>query len=66
MDKSESAEVKTRREFLRGAGVAGIAGGVAVTASATKSAKAEPTGESKSVGYRETEHVKTYYELARF
>ena len=66
MDKSKSTGNKTRREFLKGAGVASVAGGAAVAATATDSAKAKSTEKSNSVGYRETEHVKTYYELTRF
>jgi hypothetical protein len=56
-----------RRDFLRaatlGAGAAGVAaitvGGAPVQAAVPDSAK-QPDG-----GYRETEHVKRYYELAR-
>ena len=55
-----------RRDFLKAAGLTGGAAGVAAFALSTKSAKAAvPVTGSKS-GYQETEHVKKYYELARF
>ncbi len=57
---------KSRRDFLTAAGVAGGAAGVAAVALKTKSATAAAPESGKSSGYRETEHVKKYYELARF
>ena len=57
---------KSRREFLKAAGVTGAAAGTAaVVLSENKAQAAKPDGGQKA-GYRETEHVKTYYELARF
>ena len=50
MDKSKSTGTKTRREFLKGAGVASVAGGAALAATATDSAKAKSTEKSNSVG----------------
>ena len=55
----------TRREFFKTAGlgaVAGVAGVVAQPAPA-KAAEAQP---QQGQGYRETEHVKRYYELSKF
>jgi len=55
-----------RRDLLKKAGLAAGAAGVAAVAS-TGDAKAAVTDErSASAGYRETEHVQTYYELAKF
>jgi nitrous oxide reductase len=55
-----------RREFLKAAGVTGAAAGVAaVTLSGTDANAAAPDSR-KTSGYQETDHVKTYYELARF
>ena len=56
-----------RREFLKAAGATGAAAGVAAVAlSGGSTVKAAvPNGGSKS-GYRETDHVKKYYELSRF
>ena len=53
-----------RRNFLKGAGLAvGAAGAVVVPGS---DAVAKTDAPQESAGYRETEHVRTYYELARF
>jgi len=52
------------RNFLRLAGLGVAAGGAAVVGGPGE-AKAAETSET-SDGYRETEHVKTYYKLARF
>lgn len=64
-DKSESARVD-RRNFLKQAGVViGTAGTAAAAGSAEALAKTdEPQGEAAGC-YRETEHVRTYYKLAR-
>ena len=42
------------------------AAAVAAVALSSKSVKAAVPESGKSAGYRETEHVKKYYELARF
>lgn len=56
-----------RRDFFKKAGLgAGVAGMAAVGLGAEQSKAAETTGTSGSAGYRETAHVKKYYELARF
>jgi hypothetical protein len=65
--KKEEASVG-RRDFFRKAGLGvGAAGAAAVGLSAKQGKAAEP---AKSVpgaaGYRETAHVKKYYELSRF
>ncbi len=57
---------KSRRDFLKAAGVTGGAAAVAAVALSSKSVKAAVPESGKSSGYRETEHVKKYYELARF
>ncbi len=54
-----------RRDFLKLAGIGAVTGGVAM-AVGQETAKAEDKVSSSSAGYQETEHVKTYYELARF
>lgn len=56
---------KSRRDFLKAAGVAGGAAGVAAVALAKTTEAAVPESR-KSSGYQETDHVKKYYELARF
>ena len=55
-----------RREFLKATGIAGAAAGVATVALKGQPAEAVEVKKSGHAGYRETEHVKTYYELARF
>jgi hypothetical protein len=62
--KSESARVD-RRNFLKQAGVViGTAGTAAAAGSAEALAKTDDAPE-QAAGYRETEHVRTYYKLAR-
>jgi len=56
--------IKSRRDFLKGAVTTAAGAGIAVAAGKTASAKGiEKHSEG---GYRETKHVKTYYELAKF
>lgn len=59
------SDVKSgRRDFLKLAGVATVTGGTALAASG--SGAEASLAEEKSDGYRETEHVRTYYNSARF
>lgn len=57
-----------RRGFLKLAGLgAGAAAGAVATAVAGKPAEAaEVPPETQGRGYRETPHIRKYYELARF
>ena len=64
MDISEKKTLP-RREFLKTAGLTGAAGVAAVAASGTQ-AKAAVSKSGGGAGYQETEHVQTYYDLARF
>jgi hypothetical protein len=61
---------EARRAFLKGIVVAGgvAGGGLLRSAEAveTLSAEARPATEPKPQGYRVTEHVRRYYEKARF
>ncbi len=67
MSKKETAAVN-RRDFFRKASLGvGAAGAAVAGLSASKTKAAEPgKGASTGAGYRETAHVKKYYELARF
>ena len=67
MKRTDLPKSLARRQFLKGAGTAGAVAGVAAAASlgGRKAQAATPVADDKS-GYRETEHVSTYYELARF
>ena len=62
--KTEKQQV-ARRDLLKIAGLGGVAGAAAVATSAGK-AEAAAELDTKSSGYRETEHVRTYYDLAKF
>jgi anaerobic selenocysteine-containing dehydrogenase len=62
---AEKASVTSRRDALKVIGLGAGAAGAAAVASGP--AKALDTGATaKGAGYRETDHVATYYELARF
>jgi anaerobic selenocysteine-containing dehydrogenase len=65
MSKEKDGNTVPRRDFLRLAGLGGVAGAAAV-AGASGAAEAASPEDGKSAGYRETAHVKTYYELAKF
>lgn len=54
-----------RRDFFKKAGLGAGAAAVAVTASKAGAVEATPS-PSKGSGYRETDHVRKFYELARF
>ncbi|MBL8697216.1 MAG: formate dehydrogenase [Alphaproteobacteria bacterium] len=67
MDKSQKPAPRSRREFLRTAGQgagAAVAGAAAVVSGAPAAATAEAA--VPETGYRESAHVKRYYELAKF
>ncbi len=55
-----------RREFLKSAGLTtGAVGAAAVLSGVPAEAATMPGADKKSAGYRETEHVLKYYDLAR-
>ena len=54
-----------RRDLLKIAGLGSVAGAAAIATAAGK-AEAAAVTNSKGAGYRETEHVRTYYDLAKF
>ena len=63
---TKSKTKKSRREFLKVAGMTGAAAGAAAVVLSENKAHAAKLDSGQKAGYRETEHVKTYYELARF
>lgn len=63
MTKSDKTTRLDRRGFLKFAGAVGSA---AVVTSATVTEASEQQPDAVDGGYRESEHVKTYYKLARF
>ncbi len=66
MSKKETAAIDRRGFFRKASLGVGVAGAAAVGLSASKAKAAEPVaGASKGAGYRETAHVKKFYELSR-
>lgn len=64
-EKTEKTSLP-RREFLKRAGLATGAAGAAAVALKAGTPQAAQTASSESQGgYRETEHVRKYYDLAR-
>ncbi len=67
MHSKKEPKALPRREFLKAAGLATGVLGAAAASLTPKPAKAGAGGDGgKTSGYRETEHVRTYYRLARF
>ncbi len=71
IDKPTSSKAETangqfdRRSFMRLAGLGAGAAGASMGLGAAE-ASADEAGAADVGGYRETEHVKTYYRMARF
>lgn len=63
-DGTERRGGSGRRELLKLAGLGAVAGAAAVVSPKGRAEAAENRPSAR--GYRETAHVKTYYELARF
>lgn len=66
MKKEAKGKAADRREFLKLAGVSAATGGVALVSAVTPAAAAITEEDKDSDLYRETQHIKTYYDLARF
>ena len=67
MSKEKEVSPVGRRDFFKKAGLgAGAVGAAAVGLAASQGEAAEPEQSPNSVGYRETDHVKKFYELAKF
>jgi len=62
--KCDSA-IADRRSFLKLAGAGAVTGG-AVLAGGKGVAEASTTADETGRLYKETDHIKTYYKLARF
>ncbi len=66
MKKTESDKIQ-RRSFLKGTAVAGAAlGAGAVTTETLAEVVEDPPHKAEKKGYRETDHIRDYYRLARF
>jgi len=60
---TDASTTTDRRDFLRLAGLGTVAGGAAlVSGGAADAAEARPDG----AGYRDTAHIRAYYDTARF
>lgn len=57
---------KPRRAFLKLSGAGVAAGGAAALLGGGGAESAAPAADPKDAGYRETAHVRKFYETARF
>jgi hypothetical protein len=64
MAKGSEKVAAGRRDFLKLAGVSAVTGTAAIAAGSVAAEAAVP--DEGAAGYRETDHVKTYYKLASF
>jgi hypothetical protein len=64
-NKNEGSTQLDRRHLLKGAGLAIGAAGVTSAAAAKSGIDSKDDSKAPQAGYRETEHVQTYYRLAR-
>jgi hypothetical protein len=55
----------TRRRFLFVLTATSVGAAAAPALASTAQARSEPVAEAKASGYRETEHVRDYYDSAR-
>lgn len=62
--QNDDKTVRSRRAFLKGAGVAGVAAAMSVVTKDDAQAKSVETKDAG--GYQETDHVKAYYDAAKF
>lgn len=65
MDERKDAKIMERRGFFKMVGLGAVAG-AATLASAPREAEASAAADARAAGYRETDLVKKYYELAKF
>jgi hypothetical protein len=65
MKTRKDSQKVARRDLLKLAGLGSVTGAALMASSTAKVEAAAETGR-KDAGYRETEHVRTYYELAKF
>jgi len=65
MKDKKSTKTADRRDFLKLMGVGAVTGGSVLGAGMT-SAEAADEHARQGGHYRETQHIKTYYDLAKF
>jgi hypothetical protein len=66
MSSDQDAKAGGRRQFLKLASLGAVAGTVAAVAGEAQNPAQAAEPEPQGRGYRETEHVRKVYELARF
>jgi nitrous oxide reductase len=66
MDQDRTNPDVSRRSFLRAAGLSAVAAGTATGTAAVVTPRPAQATTQLSAGYRETEHVRQVYALARF
>lgn len=62
----KKAATADRRSFLKLAGASVVGSGAAIAATVTPAAAASTPEAATGTAYRETDHVRRYYELAKF
>lgn len=62
----KKAPTADRRDFLKLAGAGVVGGGAALAATVTPATAASEPAAANAGSYRESDHVKRYYELAKF
>ena len=65
MSKRNDRTIADRRDFLKLAGLGTVVGGAALVTGQSAAKATEELVENEA-GYRETDHVKKTYDLARF
>lgn len=63
-EQNDDKAVRSRRAFLKGAGVAGVAAAMSVALQDEAEAKSAVSKDTS--GYQETDHVNAYYAAAKF
>lgn len=63
LNPTKPARAASRRDLLKGLSIAGLAAGT--TGIAVVPAQADRAADSAALQFEETDHVRTYYDLAR-
>jgi len=66
MKSTDKPQAVDRRGFLRSVGGASVAAGTIAVGAAAPAAAAENDTEKKKARYKETEHVKKFYQVNRY
>lgn len=63
---ASESQALDRRSFMRLAGLGAGVAGASIGLGASEASASEAPAAAEQGGYRETEHVQTYYRMARF